>query len=72
MFKRFKRRGSPVSRGRQPSVTARPELTARRYCRPHFLHQNPAEMSQCGDQSVRPVLLPPRNKKLPCNTGYAE
>ncbi|XP_078066003.1 protein phosphatase 1M-like [Mustelus asterias] len=72
MFKRLKRRTAPVARNRQPSTTSRPEPIYNMYCRPHFLHQNPAEMSQNGDQRDRPILLPPRNKKLPWNTGYAE
>ncbi|XP_067908168.1 protein phosphatase 1M-like isoform X2 [Heterodontus francisci] len=74
MFKKLKRRTAAVSRSRQSSASASPkrELPDNIYCRPHFLHQSPEEMSQNGEQRARLVLLPPRNKKLPWNTGYAE
>ncbi|XP_072136894.1 protein phosphatase 1M-like isoform X3 [Mobula birostris] len=67
MFKRLK--------ARKPSVKRSPGLVhdeppENLYCRPHFLHQTPRETSL--DQTVRPVIFPPRNKKLPWSTGYAE
>ncbi|XP_038668251.1 protein phosphatase 1M-like [Scyliorhinus canicula] len=74
MFKRLKRRTASLSSSRPSPSSPRPEPTPthRLYSRPHFLHQSPAETSQNGDERARPVLLPPKNKKLPWNTGYAE
>ncbi|XP_078399310.1 protein phosphatase 1M-like [Cetorhinus maximus] len=72
MFKKFKRRTAPVSRNRQTSASSCREIAGETYCRPHFLHQGPGDTSQNADQQVRPVLLPPKNKKLPWHTGYAE
>ncbi|XP_059800559.1 protein phosphatase 1M-like isoform X2 [Hypanus sabinus] len=67
MFKRLKARKSSVKRS--PGLV-HDEPPENLYCRPHFLHQAPGETSL--DQTVRPVVFPPRNKKLPWSTGYAE
>ncbi|XP_051873949.1 protein phosphatase 1M-like [Pristis pectinata] len=66
MLKRLRARNPPVKRSPAPVCEEPPDNV---YCRPHFLHQTGETIL---DQTVRPILFPPRNKKLPWSTGYAE
>ncbi|XP_067854569.1 protein phosphatase 1M-like [Heptranchias perlo] len=68
MLKKLRRQ----TKDRQSAASVNREPMENAHCRPHFLHQTPAEGSQTADHRARVVLLPPRNKKLPWSTGYAE
>uniref|UniRef100_UPI00398E73B9 protein phosphatase 1M-like n=1 Tax=Pristiophorus japonicus TaxID=55135 RepID=UPI00398E73B9 len=72
MFGRLSRGIAPGTKSRQTVASANREPSETLYCRPHFLHQTPGEGSQAVEQRARLVLVPPRSKKLPWSTGYAE
>ncbi|XP_007888473.1 protein phosphatase 1M [Callorhinchus milii] len=74
MFKRFRKKSSPALEEHtspQPasSVQTRDQKI---YCRPHFLHKTWGEMPDITDHQLRPILVPPKNKRLPWGTGYSE